>query len=311
VEVELPEQVQRQLDQAAALERQMFGQASAPEGNTEAPTLDVPQAEQPVEPVQQAPVARAPEVSEETWQQKYHVLYGKYQAEVPRLNAQVKELNAKVSELLASARQPEPEPEKSPSLITDADEETYGKDMIDMQRRVSQEEFARLAKKFDETLEQKVKPVQERLIHDATQRFWNTVETAVPDFEQINNDPRWFQYLDTRIPGTRTTYRTAANDAIAQHDAEAVVEMILDWKQRVAPPPEAPQAQTRAQAELQKQVAPTSRKTHDAPAPVKTFTAAEFRYWNDPRRYHDKDASEVDRMIGELDLAQAEGRVRW
>lgn len=312
MEKELPDQLKRQLDQAAAIERQMLAPASAPpSGNTEVADELASPADEQLQATSPTPPAVTPtEVPEDTWQQKYHVLYGKYQAEVPRLHAQVKELSAQMAEVLAASKAPPPAPE--PSVVTKADEEAFGQDLINLMRRISDEKLQQLDRKVDRKVDERVVPLAERVVQSETQRFWGAVKAAAPDFDQIDQDPRWFQYLDRRIPGTRATYRAAAEAAVNAHDVDSLLEVVNGWKQSVTPPPAPPgAAPSKAQAELQRQVAPTSRKAQEPPAQAKVYTGADFQYWNDPRRRHDTDAAEVARMVAELDRALEERRIRW
>ena len=97
MDVVLPGSVQRQLDQAAEIEAQAYGQPAALDientVETPEPAVTAPQAEQPTAPVTQKVV------TDEVWEQKFNVLRGKYEAEVPRLHAQIRELNDQIQAL--------------------------------------------------------------------------------------------------------------------------------------------------------------------------------------------------------------------
>lgn len=316
MEVVLPSTIQRQLDQEVEIERQL-GIAPAPvQGNTEsAEPLAVETREQPaVEEATNTPVA-TPAPADDTWEQKFHVLRGKYEAEVPRLHAQVRELTEQLTRLLQQ-REEKPTPPEAPAeqkLVTSADEETFGADLVDLARRAAREEVARMTQTIDQRVDQKVKPVEERLTQSATQVFWQKVDEAVPDFETVNKDSRWFQFLDSRIPGTRTTYRAAATAAIEALDAPTLAEIVGTWKQSVAPAA-APQVatDTKAKDELQRQVAPSSRRDSAPVAPqARIWTGEEYSAALDPRNASRMSKADYEALVASAEQAVAEGRVNW
>lgn len=321
MDVILPEQIQRQLDEAAAIEAELYGKDAAPqEGNTEeAPAA----AEQPVEPQAQqpaedvAPPVTQPVVADETWEKKFNVLRGKYEAEVPRLHSQVRELTERLQAAVERLEKAEESKEsEAQSRVTTADDEQFGQDLMDAVRRATQAEIARATKDIDKKVDAAVKPVAEKLVQSDTDRFWSMVDAAVPDFDQVNTDSRWFQFLDARIPGTRSTYRNAAEAAVAAHDAASLIEMIGLWKQQVAPATPSPQAQpqpdTRAQDELSRQVAPTSRRDAAQPQPQgRIWSAEEFSAAQDPRNRHHMTREDYEALVQESELALAEGRVKF
>lgn len=319
-EVGLPAPIQRQLDQAAELERQLAGEVATPEAGNTVPELESPvtatPAEQPVVDLQTPPPVQQPVVSEETWEQKFHVLRGKYEAEVPRLHRQVNELSQQITDLVAKASAAPVTPEPTEELlVSKADEETFGADLLDAMRRVAREETSKVAKVVDQKVDEKVNPVRDRVAQDAATKFWGAVDSAVPDFEVVNQDPRWFQYLDSRIPGTRNTYRSAATAAVESHDAGALVEIITNWKALVTPKAvdASTPAPSRAQAELQRQVAPSTNKTN-TPTETQTgriWSGAEYAAALDPRNLQRLSSSEYADQIAEAEQALAEGRVQW
>lgn len=67
-------------------------------------------------------------------------------------------------------------------------------------------------------------------------RFWRDVDAAIPNFNLINSDPRWFRYLDTHVPGTNVSYREVANMAVAKNDSALLIEVVRGWERSVSPP---------------------------------------------------------------------------
>ena len=129
----LPPSVQRQLDEATALEAQLYGQAPTPEEvvNTDAPQpAETPQPA-PAEP---APVEQpAPQPEEETFRQRYNVLQHKYNAEVPRVHAQLREAVANITQLTAEVQRLQQATARQPTTSVPQDEEDterFGEDLM-------------------------------------------------------------------------------------------------------------------------------------------------------------------------------------
>ena len=131
------------------------------------------------------------------------------------------------------------------------------------------------------------------------------------DFEAVNSDPRWFAFLDTRIPGSRLTRRTLAENAIAELDAEALVEQINLFKDSL--PKAEPQQPAKQKPSLNSQVAPnTSGASNPSPDPVgKIWTGAEYAAALDHRNMQRMSRADYDALVAEAETAFAEGRVRF
>lgn len=310
----IPASVQRELDQADAIEVELYGQPEAlePENTDAAPGETVDDAvpvEQPAE-ADAAPVVQPP-AKDDVWEQKFNVLRGKYEAEVPRLHAQVRELSEQLQIAIQAMQQPTARPPETEARDTDADEK-FGSDLMDAVRRTAKEEAARATRDIDDRVKTAVKPVADKLTQNDADRFWNAVDSSVPDFEQVNNDPKWFQFLDTRIVGTKMSRRDAANAAVARNDAPALIELVEAWKQEVAPVPSPLAVDPRAKENLNRQVAPTSRRDAEAPkSQGRVWTGDEYKEAQDPRNMNRMSRSEYDALVAESDLALEEGRVQW
>jgi len=312
----LPKAVQAQLDAAAAIEAEMAA-ASAPEQGNPEPVVEVQEA--PVQPepteVQETQVAHtAPEVD---WEQRFKVIEGKYRAEIPRLSDENRELRARFDEAvkaLEDANKPKPQESK---LVTDADVEAFGSDLVDMVRRASREEFETLSRKFSAELEarfgavtEKVQRTEQAVAKTAEDKFWEKVLSEHADFDVVNNDPHWFEFLDTRIPGSRFTRRALATDAIEARDAVALNEQLKAFKDTYAVPVAKP---TKPKPNLNSQVAPnTSSVSSPSADPTgRIWSAQEYQAALDHRNLQRMSREDYDALVAEADTAYAEGRVRF
>jgi len=257
----------------------------------------------------------APQPTED-FEHKYRTLRGKYDAEVPRLHDQVKELTTKLDELSTRLEEKsvEPEPEPQP-LVTDADRENFGEDLLDVQRRIAQEVGATYEAQIKE-LKKVISDLNDRVDGTNTSMTELTFEQRlgrlVPDFDKINQDPAWFSWLDQVDPILRGPRRMMAQQAFANGDAEAVFDYVKMWRESTAP---AQTQQTEAQAELEKQVTPRRTTTPATPAAADgapTYTTAQLdAAWdrvtvlNKAGRY-----DEANKLEAELSVAMLEGRAQ-
>jgi hypothetical protein len=309
----LPRQVEAQLKELEAIEKQLNG---AQEQTTE------PASAEPTPQPQPAPAAPQPEVTpkpaasevpEETWQQKYRTLKGMYDAEVPRLHAQVKELNQRMEQLQRAAEAPktEPQPRTQEKLVTDADVQAFGEDLIEVQRKVARE----VAQEFRADLEaMKAENAQLRAQLQTTSAqvvessFEQKLNQLVPDFATVNADPKWIAWLNEIDLMIRAPRKTVAQDAFARGDAEGVAYYVDLFKQtQVAAEPT-----KRKSSELELQVQPKRNAPAAAASQAgRTYSTADIdRMFQQVRQLGAAGKLEDARKLeAEIDSAYMEGRV--
>ena len=316
----LPKSVQAQLDQAEAIEKQLAAAASEASGNTEQPPETTPPVQEEVktEPTTVAPTAVP---ADPEWKQRYDILQGKYNAEVPRLHDQLKTqtntLQSMQHEIEDLKTKPiEPQIARA-SLVTKDDEETFGADLVDMNRRVSRDEISPVALKVAALekelsklmqLQQKVNTVEKQQVETAQERFWVALKDTVPDWETINGDQRWLDWLAEYDAVAGKTRQESLDEAGSHLDARRISAMFTTWKS-LYPPSEDRKAQTRQ--ELSRQVAPTKQSSSSAqPASEKIWTLAEYERAFDPRLRQAMSDTEIDALQADADRALAEGRIK-
>lgn len=317
----LPKQVEQQLKEIEALEKQLSEQIEQP--TPENPEGDPQPPAEPVEPKPtEIPETKpnenpAPEVPEETWQQKYKTLKGMYDAEVPRLHAQVKELQTFVAQLKQQV-EAKPDPvqttqtqSKRETLVTDEEVEAFGKDLIEVQRKVAREVAMEFKAEIDalkaENSELK-KQVQQTGSQIGEVSFEQRLYHLVPDWTAINADPKWVAWLDEFDPMLRAPRRAAAQGAYNASDAEGVAYYVKMFKDANAAP-----VVDQRQAELERQVQPTRSATSQTPVSQKgkIYSTRDvekmFLKIKDLNIAHKYD--EAKKLEAEIDAAYMEGRV--
>lgn len=322
----LPKQVQDQLKELEKIEQQL-AQGNEPKtpASTEEPKdpnsepAEPPKDPEPT-PTDPAPVEKKPEaptepvVAEETWQQKYRTLKGMYDAEVPRLHAELRELKATVESL---RKAPEPAPASKPAeptkLVTDADVEAFGSDLIEVQRKVARE----VAQEFRaelETLKAENADLRKQIGETGTKvveaSFEQSLHRLVPDFDAVNTDQRWIDWLNELDPMLRAPRKVMAQEAFSRGDAEAVAYYIGMFKQTLAPAAEPTPAKN---VELERQVQPNRSSSPTAPVSSKgkTYTSSQIQNMFQKAAILGGQGKheEARQLEAEIDAAYMEGRV--
>lgn len=313
----LPKQVQDQLDALEALEKQLAdGKNPAPAEPTPAEPTPEP-APEPAEPkpVEPKPEPTEPVVAEETWQQKYKTLKGMYDAEVPRLHSDIRELKSQMESLRKAAEAPKPEvkPAKVEKLVTDADVEAFGSDLIEVQRKVAREVAAEFRGELD-AIKAENEQLREQLnatgskVSEAS--FEQRLHRLVPDFQVVNADPKWIAWLNEVDPLLRGPRIAVAQEAFNRGDAEGIAHYIGLFKQTLAPVVEPTNSKAE---EIARQVQP-SRSATSAPVASpkgKIYTDRDIQqmFKKSVELGSRGQPDEARKLEAEIDLAYKEGRV--
>ena len=315
----LPKQVEAQLRELEALEKQLA------EGNNPAPAEPDPKPAEPPQdpqpqpaepkPVEPKPEPTEPAIAEETWQSRYIALKGKYDAEVPRLHADVREFKAQL-ESLRKAVETKPVETKKPAvaekLVTDADVQAFGEDLIEVQRKVAREVAAEFRGELD-AMRAENEQLREQLTTTGSQvseaSFEQRLYRMVPDFQDVNADPRWINWLNEVDPLLRAPRKSVAQEAFNRADAEAVAHYVGMFKSSIAPV----EPVNDKAAELEKQIQP---KRSAATAPVsqqaKTYTDSQIQkmFQKSVELSSRGQRDEAMKLEAEIDAAYREGRVK-
>jgi len=333
----LPAQVQKQSEAVNKLYEELNGkpeEAGVDSAEAAEETVGVDTADTADSDGGQAPAPRQEEQSaagdkdeEETYEQRWRSLQGMYNAEVPRLHAERRELTNRVQQLeqlLASMTAKPSEQAETPAekLITEQDIEDYG-DSIDVMRRVFREEAGALKQEnaqLRQMLQQmqanvvpKVQQLSQRQAVSSEQAFWAELQTAVPDWQDINTSREFQSWLLEVDPLTGVPRQTYLEDAQRNLDARRVVNFFAAWKGQAGVPNARSTRTAQSASELEKQVAPGrgrsgGNKTAGEP---KTYTQEDIkRFFTDVQKgkYKGKE-TERDRIERDIFAAQREGRI--
>lgn len=313
--MQLPRAVQQQVDDADAFIAKISGQTVE---NTETNQDSDPQpvANDPPQPVSQEPQPKP--VPEETWERKYLTLKGMYDAEVPRLHAQTRELNQQVQTLIAEtalikAQQTSVPPSSKPTLITEQDKEAFGSDLLDLIDRAAEQKVSEVRSHNAELLSEikdlksKLGNVSDRQVVSDKDRFLASLGKQVPDWEALNVDAGFLNWLAQVDPVYGLPRQYGLNNAYEAFDADRTAAIFNQYKSMVAP-----QTQQNAPS-LSRQVAPARSRSTPAPnletgKPI--FSQAEISQFYDDWMKNKITNDEAVKIETEIHAAYAEGRIR-
>lgn len=261
-------------------------------------------------PTQQQAKTEQPKTDEvETWKQKYAVLQGKYNAEIPRMNATINEQRQEIARLKEklSKKAGDIEPDGNDADMDNDDDldpeafEDYGKP------------FVRLAQKNKE-LESKLSEIESEKSANAEARFRQDMAVLFPSWEQVDKDHGFINWLKNDIHPTfgESRYRRFA-DAVHKWDAPRVAMFFQEFsdtsqgqqapksQQQKQPSPKNIQPQRRVDS--QQQAATRDGKRMWTPQQIKAFykDKAAGLY-----RGKEREAGEIERDIL---AAPGEGRI--
>ena len=300
----LPRAVLEAEEKANKLHEELLKQQQAPangETPSDPPPSDPPPADPPVPP-QSTNDSPTPPASgqDDNWEHRFKVLQGKYNAEIPRLAGENKDLKAKLTELEASLESLKNKPEP---LVKPEEIEEYGEGLIDVARRIAREELAGKDAEIN-SLKAKIDSLSNVTTQKVEADFFTSLMSMVPDWEQVNQDPKFLSWLDEVDELTGESRQTLLSRAEQSRDAARTAKFFNAFKKTSST-----WAATSANA-LDQQVAPPTNKAPNAPPAKKVWTRAEVSDFY--ARMRRGDISDADAVAIEADIhaAQIEGRLR-
>lgn len=286
-------------------------------------TLPTPPAPPPLQPGEE-------NISAEEWRHRYLSMQGRYNAAARNNGAMEQQMAELGQELVktqtrlmqATAQQPSdqhPQPSNN-NLITAADRENYGDELIDLARRAAMETVApeiNSLREQNERLTNQVKTTSKR-------ELFTTMDRNLPSWRQINQDVRFKTWL--RLPNVYTGQirQTMLKEAVDGADAPKVLAFFNDFLReahatgQMAPAQqiEQPPAPHTPAVALETLAAPGRARPAGGETQVSTekpvYSRADItKFYADSRKglYAGRQA-EYDAMQADLTRAQAEGRIR-
>jgi len=250
---------------------------------------------------------------------RYLVLKGKYDAEVPRLASELRELKSYIAEQATAEaerrlnqQKPQAPTQEEADPFADAVEQ-YGEDFVKMVQRIAD----RVAAEKVEPIKQQTVSVEETQIAAARNAFQAELNSRVGNWQDLwgGKDPGFVEFLRQPDPNGFYTYGEIVEQANNNWDAEKLAKVMSiynDSKQPKQQPTQTPKTSPSSKSEAA-MLAP-SRTTPSNAAPTdsskRVWTAADIaKFERDDRagKYSDQESMA---MYTDLLAAANEGRIR-
>ena len=319
-----PKSVRDQAKLADDLLKQQAGNGEEGGDKGTPPKVEEPAKAPVVEPAKVEPAAAVtqpviPVRGAEDFEQKYRVMQGKYDAEVPALRLQVETLTEQVRKFMENKpSDPVKKPENFDAAIK-AMEKEYGPEFTDMVNNAAAEKATVIAKEIanqivDERLKdinQKVETVAEVQVQTASERFLGNLDRNLPTWRTTNTDPTFLAWLNKPIDAelgdeTYMDRLTAAYNVLDDTKVLTIFNRYLKLN---------PQVEDINASKLEELIVPDNQGGGDDLANLnkekKTYTTAEVnQFYVDSAagKYKDK-PEEKKRMETDIFAAQSEGRI--
>jgi len=224
----IPEAVKKQAEKAKELEKELLSKTKGDDDNPEPSPEPEPQPEPEPKPEPEP----TPEPSPDVWEQRYKTLQGKYNTEIGRLQESLRTLQAEneflkgklatLEEMVQSQPQPAPpapSQEDPLAVIKDTLPEVYDALIKYTSQFVRKDEIPNI----EETVNSKVQPIVQTT-------FKTTLTSLVPDWEILNTDQDFIDWLQRPAPYTDKTLHELMLEYFNQGDAHKVAQFFLDYK---------------------------------------------------------------------------------
>jgi hypothetical protein len=247
---------------------------------------------------------------DETWEHKYKVLTGKYNAEVPRLAAERRELKDKLGDVTARLEQAlqrievlEKSGGPKESLVKKEEVEEFGEPLVDLIRRAAREELSSKDREIAE-LRTKVDAVVSGNTKTNQEMFFDRLKEIVPDWETINAHEDFHRFLAEVDPLAGVERQDLLASAQRDLDATRVARFFTTWKNG---------NETRAassQRSLEAQLVPDGKQSAQPPRGKRVFTRNEVaQFYADARSGKFSDDVYIAKEA-EIMAALTDGRIR-
>lgn len=206
----------KQVEEAADLAEEYMNGLNAEEGESEAgEEVDTEESdEEESEEAADDETNTEEEEERNVFEEKYRVLQGKYDKEVPRLHGELKELKEKIFERLGDIETAKAQPEEKAPEVDDkmaAFKEEYGEDLIGYLDSYFESKMkpavAEQTKEALDPVQKQVASIEESQVQTAKDEFASYLDSNVNgDWREAASDPKFEEFLAQEDPSGFSTY---------------------------------------------------------------------------------------------------------
>jgi hypothetical protein len=113
-----------------------------------------------------------------------------------------------------------------PNYLTYDDVQNYGHELIDLTQRAAAQAFA----PHLQALDQQNAELRRQVAEQARKAMHERVEATIPNWREIDSDPRWHSWLSEIDPLTGATRQQVLDDAIAAGSAPRVIAFFTTFQ---------------------------------------------------------------------------------
>ena len=184
------------------------------------PPVPPPPAEPPPAPVEFDPKERPQgPIENGSWEQKYLSMQARYNQEKKERTEMQEQMVQMGDELVRTQDMLRPrnngKPPAPKHYLTEKDVQDYGPDVLDLAQRAAKHavapEFARM--------EQENERLRKQIADDRRRGLYQTLDAQIPNWREIDNNPRWRQWLLLPEQYSGRIRQQLLNDAIQAADA--------------------------------------------------------------------------------------------
>jgi hypothetical protein len=276
-----------------------------------------------------APAPSAPaephDENDQSWKHRFLAMQGRYQATTKTIGEMQEQMMQLGNELMHAQQRavpaPKPPSRQAQSYLTEADVENYGPELIDVTQRAALQAIQPQL----QAVEQQNAELQRRLAVEARRRLDQAVEQAVPNYKEIDRNPRWHRWLVGIDVLSGRVRQQLLNEAISSSSAPRVISFFRGFindeaatgHAEPAPPSQQPAAPREAAMTLASLAAPGRARPATGgdtafPPDKPIYTRAQIAQLY---RLHQKGAyvgreAEWNRQDADIIAAGREGRIR-
>lgn len=305
----LPKAVQEQQDMAEQLEEQVYGEdnpdPAVDETTSQSDTGDKSQSQTPAE-------------DDDYWQRRFETLQGKYNAEVRQVAQENQQLQDKLQQTDSNAAELREQlqqlraqqPTNVTEHFTQAQIDEFGEDTLALMHRHAESVADQRVQEAVQQMQGQVQEVQQTQQQNAADRFLSDVAQAVPDWQQINDDPAFHQWLEAAVTVTtpQGQKQMSRQQLLSQYEqagnARDVIALFQAFKET-----QSGEQQVQAESEAPPKATGSGRvePSDSGPAPWTRDQITEF--YRHKNRDMKRDPEGTQAREAELDRAVAAGRV--
>lgn len=212
-----------------------------PETPPVAPVEPVVEIQQPLQEPAKVPEVK-PEKSTDYWEHRIKTLQGIFDAEKRKAADKVSNLESEIIALKQQLKETERKIPREYDLrkyLSEQEIELHGEDhlktVFKMARSLIDEEVDTVQQNSKKQLEEETKKIQQEAARVKEEAFWSTLNTNVPDWQEINGDTNFHMWLSEIDPLYGITRQELLTNAESARDANRVSAFFKTFKNQTKP----------------------------------------------------------------------------